>query len=94
MRRKSGRGAGVELAAIFEKAVLRVKSHEYAPPFLRPVTLKEAPDYNKYIKKPIDLGTIHEKVKAFKYLSQVTPSSSLTHPYCTVLRTFPSRAHF
>jgi hypothetical protein len=79
VRRKTGRGAGVQLAAIFEKAMLRVKSHEYAPPFLRPVTPKEAPDYHKYIKKPIDLGTIHNNVKTFKYLSQVPSSHACTY---------------
>ncbi len=69
VRRKTGRGAGVELASLLEQVLLKVKSHEFSYAFLHPVSTKEAPEYYKIIKRPMDLGTIHRKVNSFEYLS-------------------------
>jgi transcription initiation factor TFIID subunit 1 len=35
--------------------------------FLKPVTRKEAPDYLKYVHRPMDLGTIRDKVRKMEY---------------------------
>lgn len=35
--------------------------------FLKPVTKKEAPDYHKYVKYPMDLSTIREKARKLEY---------------------------
>ena len=41
----------------------QLQSSEYSDPFRRAVTLKDAPDYDEVVKKPIDLSTIGKKVK-------------------------------
>jgi len=68
-RRKGGRGTGVELASILEKALEKVKSHPYSGPFLYQVTAREAPDYHKVIKRPMYLTKIQEKLKGFQYVT-------------------------
>lgn len=35
--------------------------------FLKPVPKKEAPDYLHYVKRPMDLSTIRERVRKLKY---------------------------
>lgn len=35
--------------------------------FLKPVPKKEAPDYLLYVKRPMDLSTIRERVRKLKY---------------------------
>lgn len=39
--------------------------------FLKPVTKKEAPDYLRIVKKPMDLSTIREKVRNLEYKSRL-----------------------
>lgn len=44
------------------KVILKsLKNHASAWPFLRPVTIDEAPDYFDYIKSPMDLKTMSDK---------------------------------
>uniref|UniRef100_F6VYS8 Bromodomain adjacent to zinc finger domain protein 1A n=2 Tax=Ciona intestinalis TaxID=7719 RepID=F6VYS8_CIOIN len=43
--------------------------HKESWPFLDPVSKKQVPDYYDIIKKPMDLGTIHRKLKNVQYQS-------------------------
>ncbi|KAF0902877.1 hypothetical protein E2562_019169 [Oryza meyeriana var. granulata] len=63
---KRHRGGEVELSNILEKIVdhLRINS---AYIFHKPVTKKEAPDYFDIIERPMDLGTIRDKVRKMEY---------------------------
>lgn len=38
--------------------------HKHAGLFLLPVDPSTVPDYDKYVQTPMDLGTIHRKLKA------------------------------
>jgi hypothetical protein len=42
----------------------QLQSSDYSEPFKRAVTLKDAPDYNDVVKKPMDLTAIAKKVKS------------------------------
>lgn len=44
-----------------------LKRSDHAWPFLVPVSKKDAPDYLKIIKKPMDIGTIQTKLNDMKY---------------------------
>lgn len=44
-----------------------LKKSDHAWPFLTPVTKKDAPDYHRIIKKPMDFGTIQTKLNDSKY---------------------------
>lgn len=46
--------------------------------FLEPVDVNEVPDYSAVIKNPIDLGTMREKLKSGKKLSEVLKKFSLS----------------
>ncbi|KAL6063601.1 Transcription initiation factor TFIID subunit 1 [Balamuthia mandrillaris] len=67
---KSGRGAGVELCNLLERAWNKVSEHNFAAPFREPVNAKLVPDYYKVIKRPMDLKTIKTKLQNFKYHSR------------------------
>lgn len=41
-----------------------LKKHKHAGLFLTPVDLRTVPDYNKFVKTPMDLGTIEKKLKS------------------------------
>lgn len=47
-----------------------VKSHSAAWPFLKPVSPAEAPDYQEYIKHPMDLKTMSERLKSRYYVNK------------------------
>jgi len=81
----NGRGAGVELANLLQVAWKKVAEHQFAPPFMRPVTVREAPDYYKVISNPMDLGTIQDKLRTYKYLSvkQFKADMKLIKDNCT-----------
>ncbi|XP_003743492.1 bromodomain adjacent to zinc finger domain protein 1A [Galendromus occidentalis] len=49
-----------------------LKRSDHAWPFLVPVSKKDAPDYLKIIKKPMDLGTIQTKLNDMKYTTNVS----------------------
>jgi len=68
-RRRSG-GVDVAFSNLLEKAWTEIKRHPYAFPFLKPVNHKEAPDYYLMIKHPMDLGTIRDNIRAFKYTTR------------------------
>ncbi|BFI36879.1 hypothetical protein MARPO_0010s0177 [Marchantia polymorpha] len=65
-RRKRG-GEEVELSNHFESIVEHLKNSDVAYLFLKPVSKKEAPDYLDYVKKPMDLGLIRDKVRKMVY---------------------------
>lgn len=44
-----------------------LKKSDHAWPFLTPVTKKDAPDYHRIIKKPMDFGTVQTKLNDSKY---------------------------
>ncbi|TVU48820.1 hypothetical protein EJB05_00098 [Eragrostis curvula] len=65
---KCRRGGEVELANILEKILDHLRgSTSISYLFLKPVTRKEAPDYLDYIERPMDLGTIRDKVRNMEY---------------------------
>lgn len=57
----------VELCNILEGVVENLKSADCSYLFLKPVPKKEAPDYLHYVKYPMDLSTIRERVRKLKY---------------------------
>lgn len=64
-------GLQVGLANILEIIVDTLKDRiEVSYLFLKPVSKKEAPDYLKIIKHPMDLSTIKEKVRKLEYKSR------------------------
>ncbi|GFR75033.1 bromodomain adjacent to zinc finger domain protein 1A [Elysia marginata] len=50
-----------------ETLVNELIKHEDAWPFLKPVDKKLVPDYYDVIKRPMDFGTIRNKIHAFSY---------------------------
>ncbi|TVU08311.1 hypothetical protein EJB05_41711 [Eragrostis curvula] len=65
---KRRRGGEVELNNILEKIVDHLRGQtSISYLFLKPVTKKEAPDYLDYIERPMDLGTIRDKVRKMEY---------------------------
>ncbi|GAN00791.1 transcriptional activator spt7 [Mucor ambiguus] len=51
-----------------EKLLTDLKNYtEHSTPFLTKVSKREAPDYYEVIKRPMDLGTVSKKLKAFQY---------------------------
>ncbi|GAV67130.1 ubiquitin domain-containing protein/Bromodomain domain-containing protein/TBP-binding domain-containing protein/DUF3591 domain-containing protein [Cephalotus follicularis] len=65
---KRRRGGEVVLSNILESIVETLKeSDEISYLFLKPVSKKEAPDYLKIVKHPMDLSTIREKVRNMEY---------------------------
>ncbi|XP_062229396.1 transcription initiation factor TFIID subunit 1-like isoform X2 [Phragmites australis] len=65
---KRRRGGEVELSNILEKIVDHIRGNTAVSYlFLKPVPKKEAPDYLDFIERPMDLGTIREKVRKMEY---------------------------
>jgi len=71
-RRTGSSGVQVALSNSIEKVFNKIKSNQYAHPFLKPVpyNAKFAPDYYKIITNPIDLGMIRNRIRDFRYLSR------------------------
>lgn len=70
-KRRRGGGGEVGLANILENIVEILKEKiEISYLFLKPVLRKEAPDYHRIVKKPMDLSTIKEKVRNLEYKSR------------------------
>lgn len=59
-----------ELYGTFKAILCSLKSHHSAWPFLRPVEAAEAPDYYDYIKYPMDLKTMSERLKRKYYVNR------------------------
>lgn len=53
-----------------EGVVENLKNADCSYLFLKPVPKKEAPDYLHYVKRPMDLSTIRERVRKLKYKSR------------------------
>ncbi|CAM6089127.1 unnamed protein product [Calypogeia fissa] len=67
-KRQRTRGGGeVDLANMFESIVNNLVSSDVAYLFVKPVSKKDAPDYQNFVKKPMDLGTIREKARKMVY---------------------------
>ncbi|XP_017241541.1 transcription initiation factor TFIID subunit 1 isoform X2 [Daucus carota subsp. sativus] len=70
-KRRRGGGGEVGLANILENIVEILKEKiEISYLFLKPVLRKEAPDYHRIVKRPMDLSTIKEKVRNLEYKSR------------------------
>ncbi|XP_071812031.1 histone acetyltransferase KAT2A-like isoform X2 [Apostichopus japonicus] len=54
----------------FKMILTATKNHTSAWPFLKPVEKTEAPDYYEYIKYPMDLRTMSERLKTKYYCSK------------------------
>ncbi|XP_050374136.1 transcription initiation factor TFIID subunit 1 isoform X2 [Argentina anserina] len=68
---KRRRGGEVGLANILEHIVETLKERrEVSYLFLKPVSKKDAPDYLNFVKRPMDLSTIREKVRKLEYKSR------------------------
>lgn len=62
----------VGLANILENIVEILKEKiEISYLFLKPVLRKEAPDYHRIVKRPMDLSTIKEKVRNLEYKNRI-----------------------
>lgn len=48
----------------------QVKSHSAAWPFMKPVSTADAPDYFEYIKYPMDLKTMSDRLKSRYYINK------------------------
>ena len=57
------------LSDMLEFLIADISSHASAWPFLQPVSPKEAPDYHKIIKQPMDLSEMHAKLRKDAYRS-------------------------
>ncbi|ESO00416.1 hypothetical protein HELRODRAFT_113267 [Helobdella robusta] len=55
---------------VIEDLVSELMKNDNAWPFLKPVTVKEAPDYFEIINRPMDLSTIKYKIYRFEYPDQ------------------------
>lgn len=55
---------------VFKTLLNQVKNHNSAWPFQRPVEVSEAPDYYDYIKYPMDLKTMTERLKSKYYVNK------------------------
>ncbi|KAG8094978.1 hypothetical protein GUJ93_ZPchr0012g21643 [Zizania palustris] len=65
---KRRRGGEVELSNILEKIVDHLRANiNISYLFVKPVSKKEAPDYFDIIERPMDLGTIRDKVRKMEY---------------------------
>ncbi|KAG8075144.1 hypothetical protein GUJ93_ZPchr0006g44848 [Zizania palustris] len=65
---KRRRGGEVELSNILEKIVDHMRANiNISYLFVKPVSRKEAPDYFDIIERPMDLGTIRDKVRKMEY---------------------------
>ncbi|KAG9036544.1 Transcriptional activator spt7 [Tulasnella sp. JGI-2019a] len=60
-----------------DRVLNELKSTQEAGAFLRAVKKAEAPDYDQYVKHPMDLGTVQKKVKAHTYQNKQQFASDL-----------------
>lgn len=68
---KRRRGAEVVLSNILESIVESLKeSYDISYLFLKPVTKKDAPDYHHFVKRPMDLSTVRDKVRNMEYTTR------------------------
>ncbi|CAG2112377.1 unnamed protein product [Medioppia subpectinata] len=58
------------LLSVFKTILTQVKNHNSSWPFLRPVETSEAPDYYDYIKYPMDIKTMSERIKNKYYVNR------------------------
>ncbi|GJR38201.1 transcription initiation factor TFIID subunit 1 isoform X1 [Tanacetum coccineum] len=78
---KRRRGGGqVELSNILEKIIDIMKSNQVSFLFLKPVTKKEAPDYLRFVDRPMDLATIKEKARKLEYKNR----GEFRHDVCQI----------
>lgn len=59
-----------DLQGVFKTILNQMKNHQSSWPFLKPVTIDEAPDYFEYIKSPMDLKTMSEKLRSKQYTNK------------------------
>jgi len=65
----SGRFSNPKLKQLMTQIVTLLISTEHAEIFRRPVTKKEAPDYEQAVQHPTDLTTIQRAIKAGQIVS-------------------------
>ncbi|KAM6973255.1 bromodomain adjacent to zinc finger domain protein 1A [Aplochiton taeniatus] len=66
-RRSSGRNHGVHELSALEQLTVELVRHEDSWPFMKLVSRTQVPDYYDFVKKPIALSTIREKVNNCEY---------------------------
>jgi len=59
----------IKFCEILQRILRVVQQHYHAEPFLFPVKTSVAPGYYDVIKNPMDLDTMHNKIKEFQYFS-------------------------
>nr|CAB3225094.1 bromodomain adjacent to zinc finger domain protein 1A [Phallusia mammillata] len=64
--RRRATGVWKDLASC-EEILSELIKHKDSWPFVEPVSKKAVPDYYDIIKKPMDLGTVHKKMKEVQY---------------------------
>nr|XP_039255576.1 nucleosome-remodeling factor subunit BPTF-like [Styela clava] len=64
------------------KIIRSLRAHKMAWPFLQPVSKYEVPNYYKVIKKPMDLGTVMNKLPSYTLLSELMGDISLIFDNC------------
>ena len=67
-----------QLYHIFKTILNQVKNHNAAWPFQRPVEPSEAPDYHEYIKYPMDLRTMTERLRNKYYINKRLFNADMT----------------
>ncbi|GJS20660.1 transcription initiation factor TFIID subunit 1 isoform X1 [Tanacetum coccineum] len=80
VKRRRGGGGKVGLANIFEKIIDIMKAHQVSFLFQKPVTKKEAPDYLRFVDRPMDLATIKEKARKLEYKNR----KDFRHDMCQI----------
>ncbi|CAG8440791.1 7097_t:CDS:10 [Funneliformis mosseae] len=84
-----------ELYEAIDSVLNALKSYsEYSSPFLKKVSSKEAPDYNKIIKRPMDLSQVSKNFKSGQYNSKKEFADDLYLIYdnCLLYNTDPANA--
>lgn len=69
--KSSRRGSGIDedLMAVCQAVLRELETHPLSADFLNPVSKRDAPDYYKVVKKPMDFSTIKDKLNFLSYKS-------------------------
>jgi hypothetical protein len=92
----------VELSTV-QDLLKKLMEHSRAVPFLQPVDHVTYPEYSKFIKQPMDLGTVSKKLEGgvYRFVQDVRcprpflhPCPRRTLPRCFRLRVYSCAATF
>jgi len=59
----------INLCHWLQEIIQLIQLHPHVYPFLRPVSISDAPDYYDVIEQPMDFSTMNEKINTFQYVS-------------------------